>query len=99
MQTTPLRALERFVHREGGSPNSAVEAGSRLLQYVVDQVAEDTSHSSTVALPLQLLFPLIGDFSSEFFANRVTQANTTRYLLANILSHHFDCLGVESLNE
>jgi hypothetical protein len=70
MQTTPLRALERFVHRVGGSPNSAVEAGSRLLLYVVDQVAEDTSHSSTVALPLQLFFPLISDFSLDFFAHK-----------------------------
>ena len=31
-----------------GSPNSAFEAGNRLLQYVVAQVSEDAANGSTV---------------------------------------------------
>src|SRR6266540_5107467 len=53
---SPSRALEPSDYALRGSPNSAFEAGNRLLQYMVALVSEDAPNGSTVAFPLQPFF-------------------------------------------
>src|SRR5581483_2252726 len=63
----PLRERRWRSRLVRGSPNSAIEAGSRLLQYVVDRASEDTPHSSIAALPRQPFFPLLRAIAKIIF--------------------------------